>query len=195
MVYPSKPVSLQLHHPPLTPKQGPFNPGPSAVSDSQAPQGRRRGLAAGSLQHGASSLPCRALARLIRQTARQEWPLLLVMVLGGLVLALGEGLPFAVIFQAARLVTGAAAAPRLALPAPRAALRSQRSALTLQNRGVCVSAHAVVADTGAVPGGHGDGWAIALLQSQSRPRIRVGSRPLAEGRREMASGSTEDIQI
>ena len=50
-------------------------------------------------------LPGAALAGLIRQTARKDWPLLAVNLLCSLVLALSEGLTFAVIYQAARLLS------------------------------------------------------------------------------------------
>lgn len=69
-----------------------------------------------------AGLPRTALARLIRQTARQAWPLLAANLLSSLVLALSEGLTFAVIYQAARLLSGGGAPVLLNLPGPLAPL-------------------------------------------------------------------------
>lgn len=63
----------------------------------------------------AAAFPGTALARLIRQTARQAWPLLIAQLVCTVVLALSEGLTFAVIFQAARLLSGADTAAGLSL--------------------------------------------------------------------------------
>ena len=64
----------------------------------------------------ARALPGTALGGLIRQTAREAWPLLAAMLLSSLLLALCEGLTFTVIFQAARLLSGGGAAEGMALP-------------------------------------------------------------------------------
>ena len=72
----------------------------------------------------AGALPGTAMARLIRRTARLAWPLLMAQLLCTLVLAVCEGLTFAVIFQAATLLSGSGSAAgtpmpgRMALPIP-----------------------------------------------------------------------------
>lgn len=68
----------------------------------------------------AATLPGTAMARLIRQTARQSWPLLMTQLVCTLVLALCEGLTFAVIFRAAQLLSGSGSAAAMPTPGPMA---------------------------------------------------------------------------
>lgn len=231
-----------------------------------------------------AGLPRTALARLIRQTAQQAWPLLAANLLFSLVLALSEGLTFAVIYQAARLLSGGGAAVVLTLPgllAPLGQVLSARpagsqfglllaSAVGLQTlmslarygNGVSAGWFAARCQRRVSPAIHrhllslsygcasrysvGDlanratlapmtvqtqlqegaqvftnlllvgvylvvmllllsPWlslvviamalALALVQRQLRPSIRIISRQLAEVRRRLVSGITEDIQI
>jgi len=87
----------------------------------------------------AKALPGTALSVLIRRTARQAWPLLTAILLSSLLLAVCEGLTFAVIFQAARLLSGGGATaggdvpdrPGLPLASLHALPAGQRFALLL----------------------------------------------------------------
>ena len=102
------------------------------MADREAPW-RRLVSIAGRLIHRllirfGARLPGTALAGLIRQTARQDWPLLAGNLLCSLVLALSEGLTFAVIYQAARLLSVAGSPVLFALPGPLAPLGLQFSA-------------------------------------------------------------------
>jgi subfamily B ATP-binding cassette protein MsbA len=231
-----------------------------------------------------AGLPRTALARLIRQTARQEWPLLAANLLCSLVLALSEGLTFAVIYQAARLLSGGGTPVALTLPGPLAPLGQALSAwpagsqfglllacavglqalmsLARYGNGVSAGWFAARCQRRVSPAIHrhllslsyscasryrvGDlvnratlapmavqielqegaqvltnlllvgvylvvlllllsPWlslvaiamalALALVQRQLRPGIRKVSVQLAEGRRQLVSGITEDIQI
>jgi ATP-binding cassette subfamily B protein/subfamily B ATP-binding cassette protein MsbA len=232
----------------------------------------------------AARLPGSAMARMIRRTALEEWPLLVATLLSGVFLAVSEGATFVVIFQAARLLS-ASPAPIVEQPWPgplsvtshwlNALPRGQlfvtllAGAVALQVlaslgrylNGVSVGYFAARCQLRIAPAIHryvlglsypcasaynvGDlvhratlsplavqvqleqvgvllcnlllvavylavligltPWlslvaiglaiAIGLVQRTLRPRIRLASRQLAEVRREIAGGITEDIQI
>ena len=229
------------------------------------------------------AFPGTALGGLIRRTARQSWPLLSAILISSLLLALCEGATFAVIFQAARLLSGGAPPTAIGLPAPLGLPLAEFGALPAGRRFALLLALAVLLQSLTslfnYSAGVAAGWfaarcqrevtpalhrhllrlsyacasrypvgdlmnrctlapvavqrqlqegaqvlsnlllvamylivllrlapllslvaiamaaAIALLQSQLRPRISSASRQLAQIGRRMASAITEDIQI
>jgi subfamily B ATP-binding cassette protein MsbA len=221
------------------------------------------------------AFPGTTLGHLILRTAGQSWRLLAALLLSSVLLALCEGLTLAVIFQAARLLSGGAATAAMAVPGRLTLTVGQLFALLLAFavllqgltslfnyiNGVAAGWFAARCEREVAPAIHrhllslsytcvsrypvGDlvnrctlapvavqlqlqEWAqvlsnlllvgvyltilvlltpllslvavamagaIALLQSQLRPRIRTASRKLAEAGRRMASAITEDIQI
>ena len=127
------------------------------------------------LRRVGARLPGRALTGLIQDTARQEWPLLTVNLLCTLVLALSEGLTFAVIFQAARLLSSGGEAVAVALPGPLAPLGSSLGALSVGTQfalllGCAVGLQALMS-LARYGSGVSSGWFAASCQRRVAPAI------------------------
>ena len=127
------------------------------------------------LVRAGTRLPGTALACLIRDTARQEWPLLATNLLCNLVLALSEGLTFAVIFQAARLLSSGASPVVLALPGSLAPLGSSLSAWPTGTQFAlllgCVVALQALMSLARYGNGVSAGWFAARCQRRVTPVI------------------------
>lgn len=148
------------------------------------PPARRRGFRAAAHRwlprlrsRLARALPGTALGGLIRQTARQAWPLLAAMLLSSLLLALCEGLTFAVIFQAARLLSGggSAASASMTLPGIPWLHQGSLSALSAGHRFALLLAVAVLlqglTSLFKYINGVSAGWFAARCQRQVTPAI------------------------
>jgi ATP-binding cassette subfamily B protein/subfamily B ATP-binding cassette protein MsbA len=127
------------------------------------------------LRRVGARLPGRALTSLIQDTARQEWPLLTANLLCTLVLALSEGLTFAVIFQAARLLSSGGGAVAVALPGPLAPLGRSLGALPVGTQfalllGCAVGLQALMS-LARYGGGVSSGWFAARCQRRLAPAI------------------------
>ncbi len=141
---------------------------------------RRFRSAAGRLLHrlllrAGARLPGRAINGLIRDTARQEWPLLATNLLCNLVLALSEGLTFAVIFQAARLLGGGRTRVALALPGPLEPLANSFGSLSAGSQFAllmgCAMGLQVLMSLARYGSGVSSGWFAARCQRRVAPAI------------------------
>jgi len=152
---------------------------PAAVP-KQLERHRRFHSVAGRLLHrlqvrAGARLPGTALARLIRDTAHQEWPLLAINLVCSLVLALSEGLTFGVIFQAARLLSSGGGPAALALPGPLAPLGRNLSTLPAGTQFAVLLGSAVVLQAlmslARYGSGVSSGWFAARCQRRVAPAI------------------------
>ena len=119
--------------------------------------------------------PGKALTGLIGETARQEWPLLVANLFCSLVLALSEGLTFAVIFQAARLLSGGGAPVLLTLSGPLAPLGQVLSAWPAGSQFglllVCAVGLQTLMSLARYGNGVSSGWFAARCQRRVAPAI------------------------
>lgn len=127
------------------------------------------------LVRAGARLPGQALTGLIRDTARQEWPLLATNLVCNLVLALSEGLTFAVIFQATRLLSGGGTPLAQAQPGPLAPLTSSLGSLSAGSQFAlllgCAMGLQLLMSLARYGNGVSSGWFAARCQRRVAPAI------------------------
>lgn len=127
------------------------------------------------LLRAGARLPGRALTGLIRDTAREDWPLLATNLLCNLLLAMSEGLTFAVIFQAARLLGGGRTPLVLALPGPLGTLANSLGSLSAGSQFAlllgCAMGLQALMSLARYGSGVSSGWFAARCQRRVAPAI------------------------
>lgn len=115
------------------------------------------------------------MAKLIGETARHSWPLLMAQLICTLVLALSEGLTFTVIFQAARLLSGEGSAATVTRPGLLALPLHSLSSLSPGSQFALLLASAVglqgLMSLARYGNGLSAGWFAARCQRQVTPAI------------------------
>jgi subfamily B ATP-binding cassette protein MsbA len=121
-----------------------------------------------------ANLPGGALAQLIRQTASRDWPFLAINLICNLVLALSEGLTFAVIFRAASLLSGDAAIRRVP-PGPMAPLAASIASWPIGSQFAlllgCAVGLQLLMSLARYGNGVSAGWFAARCQRRVAPAI------------------------